>query len=37
LKTKDRSYRIREKRPQAIEKARVKAGAAESVSEVSSR
>jgi hypothetical protein len=37
LKTKDRSFRIREKRLQAIEKARVSAGAAESVSEVSSR
>ena len=37
LKTKDRSYRIKEKRLQAIEKARVKAGAAGSVSEVSSR
>jgi hypothetical protein len=37
LKTKDRSYRIREKRLQVIEKARVKAGAAGSVSAVSSR
>jgi len=37
LKTKDRSYRIREKRLQAIEKARVKAGATGSVSEISSR
>ena len=37
LKTKDRSYRIREKRLQAIEKARVKAGATRRVGEVSSR
>jgi hypothetical protein len=37
LKTKDRSYRIRDKRLQAIEKARVRAGGAGRVSEVSSR
>jgi hypothetical protein len=37
LKTKDGSYRIGEKKLQAIEKARVSAGAAGSVSEVSSR
>jgi hypothetical protein len=37
LKTKDRSYRIREKRLQAIEKARVRGGAAGRVSEVTSR
>jgi len=37
LKTKDRSYRIREKRLQAIEKARVRARAARGVEELSSR
>jgi hypothetical protein len=37
LKTKDRSYRIRDKRLQVIEKARVRVGAVRSVSEVSSR
>ncbi len=37
LKTKDGSRNSRAKRLQAIEKARVKAGAAGSVSEVSSR
>jgi hypothetical protein len=37
LKTKDRSYRMREKRLQAVERARVRVGAAGSVSEVSSR
>jgi hypothetical protein len=37
LKTKDRSYGIREKRLQVVEKARVRAGAAGRVSEVSSR
>jgi hypothetical protein len=37
LKTKDGSYRMRGKRLQAIEKARVRAGAAGRVSEVSSR
>jgi hypothetical protein len=37
LKTKDGGCRIRGKRLQTIEKARVRGGAAESVSEVSSR
>jgi hypothetical protein len=37
LKTKGRSYRMRGKRLQAVEKARVRGGAAGSVSEVSSR
>jgi len=37
LKTKDGSFRIRGKRLQVIEKARVKAGAAGRVSEVPSR
>ena len=37
MKTKDRSYRIREKRLQAIEKARVRAAATGEVREVSSR
>jgi hypothetical protein len=37
LKTKDRSYGIRDKRLQAIEKARVRATATGEVREVSSR
>jgi hypothetical protein len=37
LKTKDGSFRTRGKRLQAIEKARVKGGAAGRVGEVSSR
>ncbi len=37
LKTKDRSYRIRKKRLQEIDRSRVRVGAAGGVGEVSSR
>jgi hypothetical protein len=37
LKTKDGSFRIREKRLQVVERARVRVGVAGRVSEVSSR